>query len=103
MNPVAADVSPLHMICRKVRADSRRLLRFRGAMREFIGRNLTPALSPLGRGEGDETRVSIIDHGFESHPSLTYDKMWRPFRARSFARKNTQAFSLGFNIAGFQP
>ena len=33
MNLVAADVSPLHL---KVRADSRRLLQFKGQMREFF-------------------------------------------------------------------
>ena len=36
MNLVAADVNPLHLIQSKVRADSRRLLRFRGSKHEFI-------------------------------------------------------------------
>jgi len=26
---------------------------------------LIPAFSPLGRGEGDGTRASIVDYGFE--------------------------------------
>jgi hypothetical protein len=47
LNLVAADVSPLHLKGRKVRADSRRLLQFRGSEREFVvGRILTPSLSP---------------------------------------------------------
>jgi hypothetical protein len=36
MNLVAADVSPLHLLGREIRADSRRLLRFRGSMREPV-------------------------------------------------------------------
>jgi hypothetical protein len=32
MNLVAADVSPLHLIVEKVRADSRRLLRFENVL-----------------------------------------------------------------------
>ena len=35
VNLVAADVSPLHLKFEKVRADSRRLLRFKGSMREI--------------------------------------------------------------------
>ena len=34
---VAADVSPLHLIQNKVRADSRRLLRFRGMIPGSVG------------------------------------------------------------------
>src|SRR6266404_4481866 len=49
MNLVAADMSPLHPHLRKVRADSRRLLRFKGSVREFIGGILTPSLSPEER------------------------------------------------------
>ena len=36
MNLVAADVSPLHLIQSNVRADSRRLLRFKDLKREFV-------------------------------------------------------------------
>ena len=42
---VAADVSPLHLIQSDVRADSRRLLRFKGSIRECYRRIPTPALS----------------------------------------------------------
>ncbi len=42
MNLVAADVSPLHLPLGKVRADSRRLLRFRGSMREIFRGILSP-------------------------------------------------------------
>jgi hypothetical protein len=52
MNLVAADVSPLHLIQSNVRADSRRLLRFGGSMRECFrsgGRQM-----PQGFGEKDE-------------------------------------------------
>ena len=42
INLVAADVSPLHLIQSNVRADSRRLLRFRGSKHEFI-REIAPA------------------------------------------------------------
>jgi len=34
---------------------------------------------------------------------LYFLKMGRPYRAWSFLWMNTQAFSLGFNMAGFQP
>src|SRR3990172_8765602 len=47
MNLVAADVSPLHLKSRKVRADSRRLLRFRGSIRESFRGILSPALSSI--------------------------------------------------------
>jgi pseudouridine synthase len=43
MNLVAADVSPLHLILGKVRADSRRLLRFKGPKREPVRRILSPS------------------------------------------------------------
>jgi ATP-dependent helicase/nuclease subunit B len=42
INLVAADVSPLHLIQNNVRADSRRLLRFRGAKHDFV-RGISPA------------------------------------------------------------
>ncbi len=45
MNLVAADVSPLHLLLGKVRADSRRLLQFRGSTREVTFRGI---LSPIG-------------------------------------------------------
>ena len=44
MNLVAADVSPLHLLLGRVRADSRRLLQFRGSTREVTFRgNLSPS------------------------------------------------------------
>jgi 2-phosphosulfolactate phosphatase len=49
MKLVAADVSPLHLIQSNVRADSRRLLRFRGSKRKQKFREI---FSPFGRGEG---------------------------------------------------
>jgi hypothetical protein len=43
MNLVAPDVSPLHLVIRKVRADSRRPLRFKDAERKTsFGRILSP-------------------------------------------------------------
>jgi ATP-dependent helicase/nuclease subunit B len=42
INFVAADVSPLHLIQNNVRADSRRLLRFRDSKHEFV-RGISPA------------------------------------------------------------
>jgi ferredoxin-type protein NapF len=58
-NPVAADVSPLHLHPREpesIRADSRRLLRFRSLKRKSERGSLTPTPSPNG-GEGDQKRV----------------------------------------------
>jgi hypothetical protein len=40
MNLVAADMSPLHLIQSNVRADSRRLLRFRGSRRDKMFRGI---------------------------------------------------------------
>ena len=45
MNLVAADVSPLHLLLGKVRADSRRLLQFRGSTREVTFRGKLSSLS----------------------------------------------------------
>jgi S1-C subfamily serine protease len=47
MNPVAADVSPLTLPVRKIRADSRRLLRFRGSRRGASWGILTLGLALL--------------------------------------------------------
>jgi hypothetical protein len=51
VNLVAADVSPLHLNSKTVRADSRRLLRFTNSSRKSVSENLTPTQSPTG-GEG---------------------------------------------------
>src|SRR6266576_3899110 len=45
MNLVAADVSPLHLLLGKSRADSRRLLQFRGSTREVTFRGNLSSLS----------------------------------------------------------
>ncbi len=59
MNHVAADVSPLHLVQSDVRADSRRLLRFRGSKREIVRRNLS------WEG-GIKVRARVNSHSTES-------------------------------------
>ena len=64
MNLVAADVSPLHLPLGKVRADSRRLLRFRGSRREVFRGILslnqsTPAPSKEGSKAADARRQAL--------------------------------------------
>jgi hypothetical protein len=55
MNLVAADVSPLHLIQSDVRADSRRLLRFRDSRRDKSFGKISPRPSlPAGREEERE-------------------------------------------------
>ena len=63
MNPVAADVSPLHLIQSNVRADSRRLLRFRGSRREKMFRGI---LSPPSDGAERE-----------NHRPVALQTLWR--------------------------
>ncbi len=57
MNSVAADVNRLPIFPAKIKADSHRLLRFRGSMREVSFRGV---LSPLlRRGERDKSPIRV--------------------------------------------
>ncbi len=56
MNLVAADVSPLYSKSKEVRADSRRLLQFRGSKRETSFGEFSPRTSPPRRGSSPRAR-----------------------------------------------
>jgi len=69
MNLVAADVSPLHLPLGKVRADSRRLLLFRGSRREVFRGILSlnqPTPAPPRRGAKQRTRDGKRFHGAQA-------------------------------------
>jgi len=84
-NFVAADVSPFHLVQNNVRADSRRLLRFRGSRRDKIfrgilfrprarnGRALSVRAGPSGRiGRADCLTTDRLSSRFHLRPRLRY-------------------------------